>query len=194
MIVRRITAGAAGFALAATAFAAAPAMAKTNTTVLKLDSATLEAVGLVGIKPEAVKPAKLKKTTLTIPAKLKGKSITHKGGLKLTNGTAFLTVEDIKINYKTGKASATVDNSVTGPLPIKNVLTFKGGKNTIKKNGKWKNANVALAKSVNVPNLGKMNVAAVLGLVFGLPEETIDQVLPAPIAIGKANITVKKKK
>lgn len=34
MIVRRITAGAAGLALVSTAFAAAPAMAKSNTTTL----------------------------------------------------------------------------------------------------------------------------------------------------------------
>lgn len=194
MIVRRITAGAAGFALAATAFAAAPAMAKTNTTVIKLDSSTIDTVGLLQIKPEAVKPAKLKKGKLTVPAKLKGKYVTHKGGLKLTNGTAFLTVENIKLNYKNGKASATVDNSVLGAVEVPNVLTFKGGKNTIKKNGKWKNAKVALAPKVNVPPLGEVTTAFVLGTVFGVDEATIEQFLPAPISIGKATIIVKKKK
>lgn len=194
MIVRRITAGAAGFALAATAFAAAPAMAKSNTTVLSLDANTLNTVGSVGIKPEAVKPAKVKGTKITFPAKLKGKNITHTGGLKLTNGTAFLTVENIKINYKSGKASADVNNSATqSVLPIKNILTFKGGKNTVKKNGKWKGANVALASNVEVPGMGPMTTTAVLGLIFGLDESLINQVLPSPIAMGKANIIVKKK-
>jgi hypothetical protein len=194
MIVRRITAGAAGLALVGTAFAAAPAMAKTNTTTLKLDATTLNIVGAVGIKPSAEKPAKLKGTTVTFPAKLKGKTITHKGGLKLADPNGkFLTVQDIVINYKTGKANANVNQSLTNsPLAIKNLLTFKGGKNKIKKNGTWKGAKVALAKSVDVPGLGKQTTQFVLASVFGLDEALINSALPGAISLGTADIKVKK--
>ena len=195
MIVRRITAGAAGLALVGTAFAAAPAMAKTNTTTLKLDADTVNILTNVGVTPSAVKPAKLKGTTVSFPAKLKGKRVTHKGGLKLALGDSFMTVQNIDINTKTGKANADVDNSATGGvLPIKNVLTFKGGKNTIKKNGKWKNAKVALAKSVNIDGVGKVTAQYVLSLIFGLPEAAVEQVLPGAIPLGKATVSVKKKK
>lgn len=195
MIVRRITAGAAGLALVGTAFAAAPAMAKTNTTTLKLDATTADILTSVGIAPSAVKPAKLKGTTISFPAKLKGKRVTHKGGLKLALGENFMTVQNIDINTKTGKANADIDNSATGGvLAIKNVLTFKGGKNTIKKNGKWKNAKVALAKSVDVPGVGKTSAQTVLSLIFGLPEATVEAALPGAIPLGKATVSVKKKK
>lgn len=193
MIVRRITAGAAGLALVGTAFAAAPAMAKTNTTTLKLDANTLNIISAVQIKPSAVKPAKLKGTTLTIPASLKGKTVNHKGGIKLSLGDKFLTIENIALNSKTGKGNATVDNSTLGALQVKNVVTFSGGKNTIKKNGKWTNANVALAKSVNVPNVGKLSTQAVLATVFGIDQALVEQALPGAISLGTANINVKKK-
>jgi hypothetical protein len=195
MIVRRITAGAAGLALVGTAFAAAPAMAKNNTTTLKLDANTVGIVTAVGITPSAVKPAKLKGTKIAFPAKLKGKRITHKGGLKLALGDKYMTVQNININAKNGKANADIDNSATNSvLAIKNVLTFKGGKNTIKKNGKWKNANVALAKSVNVPGLGKTSAQSVLSLIFGIDQATVEQALPGAIPLGKATVKVKVKK
>ena len=170
-------------------------MAKKNTTTLKLDADTVNILTTVGVTPSAVKPAKLKGTTVSFPAKLKGKRVTHKGGLKLALGDNFMTVQNIDINTKTGKANADVDNSATGGvLPIKNVLTFKGGKNTIKKNGKWKNAKVALAKSVNIDGVGKVTAQYVLSLIFGLPEATVEQVLPGAIPLGKATVSVKKKK
>lgn len=195
MIVRRITAGAAGLALVGTAFAAAPAMAKNNTTTLKLDATTVNIVTAVGIEPSAVKPAKLKGTKISFPAKLKGKRVNHKGGLKLALGDKFMTVGNISLNTKNGKANADVDNSATGSvLPIKNVLTFKGGKNTIKKNGKWKNANVALAKSVKIDGVGKVTAQYVLSLIFGLPEATVEAALPGAIPLGKATVKVKVKK
>jgi hypothetical protein len=194
MIIRRITAVAAGMALAGTAFAA-PAMAKTNTTTVKLDANTLNIISAVQISPSAVKPAKAKGTTVTIPAKLKGKNITHKGGIKLAtaDGSKFLTVENITINSK-GKGSADVNQSLLAgqTLPIKNILTFTGGKNTIKKNGKWMNAKVALAKSVTIPGIGKKTTQFVLASIFGLPEDTVNQVLPGAISLGTANIVVKK--
>ena len=167
-------------------------MAKSNTTTLKLDANTLNIVSAMGIQASAVKPAKLKGTSISFPAKLKGKFVTHTGGLKLSLGDKFLAVNNIKLNYKTGKANATVDNSTLGPVEIKNVLTFKGGKNTIKKNGKWTGAKVALAEKINVPNAGEFTTQAVLGLIFGLPEATVNQVLPGAISLGTATVNVKK--
>jgi hypothetical protein len=187
MIVRRITAGAAGLALVGTAFAAAPAMAKTNNTALTLDTTLVAALGAASVTPSAVKPAKFSGTTINFPAKLKGKTITHKGGLKLTTAAGFVSLENIAINYKNGKATASVANPVTpAPLEIKNVLLFKGGKNKIKKEGTWKNATVTLATSVDA--LGaKQDPADLLGTVLGLPKGAI----PTGATLGKATIKVK---
>ncbi len=193
MIVRRITAGAAGLALVGTAFAAAPAMAKQNTTTLKLDTTLVAALGAAGIAPSAISPGKFVGTSISFPAKLKGKKITHKGGLKLTLGDNFVTIENISINYKSGKASIKVNNSLTNSkIPLKNALVFSGGKNKIKKNGTWKNATVKLAKSVNVTNppLGPQDPANLIGQVLGLPVNSI----PSQAELGKANIKVKVKK
>ena len=187
MIVRRITASAAGLALVGTAFAAAPAMAKQNTTTLKLDTGLVSAFSAVGVTPSAVKPAKLNGTTISFPAKLKGKTITHKGGLKLTTAAGFVSLENIVINYKTGKATADVGNPVTpDPLNIKNILVIKGGKNKIAKNGTWNNATASLNKSVEA--LGsKQDPAVLLAQVLGLPAGSI----PTGQALGKITIKVK---
>lgn len=188
-MIRRITAGAAGLALAGTAFAA-PAMAASNTTVLTLDAGLVSVATGSGVVPSAVKPGKLSGTKLSMPAKLKGTTVTHKGGLKLTLGGSFVTVQDIKLNTKNGKATAGVNNSLTnGVITIKNILVFKGGKNTIKKNGKWKGATVSLAKSVTIDNppLGAQDPAALLAQVLGLPAGSI----PTGQVLGKATVTVK---
>ncbi len=188
MIVRRITAGAAGLALVGTAFVAAPAMAKSNTTTLKLDAGLVAALSAGGVAPSAVKPAKLKGTSISFPAKLKGKTITHKGGLKLTSAGGFVSLENISINAKSGKATADVGNPVTpDPLQIKNILLFKGGKNKISKNGTWNNATVSLAKQVDA--LGaKQDPASLLATVLGLPAGSI----PTGVTLGKASIVIKK--
>ncbi len=190
MIVRRITAGAAGLALVGTAFAAAPAMAKqkSDTTVLKLDAGLVAALSAGGVAPSAVKPAKLKGTSITFKAKLKGKTITHKGGLKLTSTGGFVSLENIAINVKSGKATADVGNPVTpDPLQIKNILVFKGGKNKISKKGTWTNASVSLAKQVDA--LGaKQDPASLLATVLGLPAGSI----PTGVTLGKASVIVKK--
>ena len=188
MIVRRITAGAAGLALVGTAFAAAPAMAKSNTTTLKLDAGLVSALTAANVAPSVVKPATLKGTSISFPAKLKGKNVTHKGALKLTAAAGFVSLENISINYKNGKATASVGNPVTPePLLIKNVLVVKGGKNKIKKKGTWKNGKVTLAKSVDA--LGsKQDPANLIATVLGLPAGSI----PTGAPIGKINIKVKK--
>jgi hypothetical protein len=195
MIVRRITAGAAAVALGATAFAAAPAMAKQkqNTTTLSLNTTLVAALGAAGIAPSAISPGKFVGTSISFPAKLKGKKITHKGGLKLTLGTNFVTIENISINYKSGKASIEVNNSLTNTkIPLTNALVFSGGKNKIKKKGTWTDATVKLAKSVNITNppLGPQDPANLIGQVLGLPVNSI----PSQAELGKANIKVKVKK
>jgi len=190
MIVRRIAASAAGLALVGTALAAAPAMAKQNTTELTVDKAFATATSAVGIKISAVKPAKMKGSTLSFKASLKGKNITHKGGLQLALGSKFATIENIKLNYKTGKASADVNNTVTNSvIPVKNLLVFSGGKNKVAKNGTWKNAKVSLAKSVNItsPPLGKQDPAALIGTILGVPATTVAN----GAQLGKASIKVK---
>lgn len=146
MIVRRITAGAAGLALIGTAFAAAPAMAKTNTTTLKLDSGLVTLLTGANITPSPIKPAKLKGTTVTFKAKMKGKTVTHKGGLKLTASSgAVASFSNIAINAKNGKASALVAIPIAPDgAVVEDVLKFSGGKNKLKKKGTWKNAKVTL--------------------------------------------------
>lgn len=186
MIVRRITAGAAGLALVGTAFAAAPAMAKTNTTALNLDSGLVTALSSVGVTPSAVGKAKLSKTTITFPAKLKGTTLTNKGGLKLTGASGYVSIENIKLNTKNGKATALVKAPVAADgLEIADILLFKGGKNKLKTKGTWKNATVSLAKTTSLGDPAPLMAAA-----LGLPATAV----PSGLTLGKANITVKVKK
>lgn len=186
MIVRRITAGAAGLALVGTAFAAAPAMAKDYNTALELDSNLMSALGAVGVTPSAVGKAKLKGTTITFPAKLKGKTVTNKGGLKLTGATGYVSIENISLNSKNGKATALVKAPVAADgLEIVDILVFKGGKNKIKKKGTWKNAKVSLATTTDLGDPAPLMAAA-----LGLPATAV----PTGVTLGKANITVKVKK
>ncbi|MCU0297464.1 MAG: hypothetical protein MUF33_02950 [Candidatus Nanopelagicales bacterium] len=187
MIVRRITAGAAAVALGATAFAAAPAMAakqKTNTTVLTLDSTLVGALTGAGVTPSAIGKAKLKGAAITFPAKLSGKTISHKGGLKLTSAAGFVSMEKISINTKNGKASAFVKAPIAQDgLEIADILVFKGGKNKIKKKGTWTNAKVSLATTTSLGD-----PAPLLASALGLPATAI----PSGVTLGKANVIVKK--
>lgn len=188
MIVRRITAGAAGLALVGTAFAAAPAMAKDYNTSLELDSGLVSALGAVGVTPSAAGKAKLKGTTITFPAKLKGKTITNKGGLKFAGAPdKYVSIENISLNSKNGKATALVKLPLAPDgLEVADLLLFKGGKNKIKTKGTWKNAKVTLAKSVDTYG----DPAPLMAAALGLPATAV----PTGLTLGKANITVKVKK
>ncbi|MCB0905085.1 MAG: hypothetical protein H6524_14055 [Actinobacteria bacterium] len=187
MIVRRITAGAAGLALIGTAFAAAPAMAKTNTTTLKLDSGLVTLLTGANITPSPIKPAKLKGTTVTFKAKMKGKTVTHKGGLKLTASSgAVASFSNIAINAKNGKASALVAIPIAPDgAVVEDVLKFSGGKNKLKKKGTWKNAKVTLGTETAFGD-----PAPLLADALGLPSTAI----PSGVTLGKATIVVKVKK
>lgn len=186
MIVRRITAGAAGLALVGTAFAAAPATAKDYNTELALDSGLVSSLSAVGVTPSAVGKAKLKGTTVTFPAKLKDKTVTNKGGLKFAGATGYVSIENISLNTKNGKATALVKAPVAADgIEIANILVFSGGKNKIKKKGTWKNAKVTLATSTDLGDPAPLMAAA-----LGLPTAAV----PTGLTLGKANITVKVKK
>ncbi len=190
MIVRRIAAGTAAAALLATGFMAGPASAKSKgQTDLKLDKGLVNALGAASVGVSANKGAKLSQQgVVSFPVtSVKGNVINHKGAFKLTASTGFVSLEKIAINYKTGKATASVGNPVTpDPLVIKNILVIKGGKNKIKKEGTWKNATASLAKSVDA--LGaKQDPASLMATVLGLPEGSI----PTGQVLGKINIKLK---
>ena len=143
MIVRRLAAGAAGLALVGTAFAAAPGHGEAEHHHAQTRHHACRGTRRRGYRAIGDLSGKFVGTSISFPAKLKGKKITHKGGLKLTLGDNFVTIENISINYKSGKASIKVNNSLTNSkIPLKNALVFSGGKNKTKKNGTWKNATV----------------------------------------------------
>lgn len=186
MIVRRITAGAAGLALVGTAFAAAPAIAKNKgTSNLKLDKAFVLSMESANVTIKATKGAKLDTAVVSFPVKsVKGKVINHKGAMKLTSATGYVAMQNLAINYKTGKVTATVPNSQTeDPLVIENVLVLKGGKNKIKTKGTWKNAKVTLAKDTTIGD-----PAGTIALVLGMQPGSI----PTGATLGKITIKLKK--
>lgn len=185
MIVRRITAGAAGLALAGTAFAAAPAMAKQNTTTLALDKGLVTALSGGGVAVSATTPAKLKGTTITFPAKLAGTEVTHKGGISFKSAASVVTLVNLAVNTKNGKVSAEATEPV--PAPLTDLMKVSGGKNTIKKNGKWKNAKLSLAKSFDFGGQ-PTDPAVLIGTLLGLPSGAVK----TGQVIGKINIEVKK--
>lgn len=180
MIVRRITAGAAAVALAGTAFAAAPAMAKSNTTTIAFDAGLVSALGSAGASVEPVKPAKLKGTTLSLPAKKSGKSFTHKGGFSIKSTAATLTLVNFSVNSKNGKVTATATAPLPDPLELPDVLVIKGGKKSAKG---WKNGSLKLAKSFTFGGQ-PTDPATLIGQILGIQLKTGQ-------TIGKINISVK---
>lgn len=185
MIVRRITAGAAGLALAGTAFAAAPAMAKTNTTTLTLDPALVTVLTDAGVTVSAKSPAKMSGTKISFPAKMKGKVITHKGGISFKSAASTVTLINLAINAKNGKVSAQATEPAQ--VPLTDLMKVSGGKNKIKKNGTWKGAKLSLAKSFDFGGTAT-DPAALIGTLLGLPTGAI----PTGETIGKIDIKVKK--
>ena len=190
MIVRRIAAGTAAAALLGTVFVAGPASAKSKgQSDLKLDKALVNSLEAANVGVSATGGAKLSQQgVVTFPVTgVKGKVINHKGAFKLTATAGFVSLENIAINYKTGKATASVGNPVTpDPLVIKNILLVKGGKNKIAKKGTWTGATVTLANSVEA--LGaKQDPASLLATVLGLPAGSI----PTGAKLGKISIKVK---
>jgi hypothetical protein len=91
-----------------------------------------------------VKPAKLKGTSIAFPAKMKGKFVTHTGGLKLSLGDKFLAREQHQAELQDRQGQRDRGQlHASARSRSRTSSTFKGGKNTIKKNGKWTGAKVA---------------------------------------------------
>lgn len=184
MSIRRITAGVAGVALAATAFTGGPATAKTNTTTVTLDQGFVSTLKSNGVKVSALPPATLKKNKISIPAPPAKRVIMHAGGLKFDKGGSYVSMGQLAVNTKSGKTAAFVDSS-DGDIGVVPVLVVKGGKNTIQKNGMWKNAKLMLSKSIPVEGT-QTDPAAYIDTVLGLPAGSVK----TGQVIGKVTIKV----
>ncbi len=137
-----------------------------------------------GVTIKAIRGATLSKSGVVTfrVTSVKGDVITHKGALRFSSSAGFVTLQDIALNYKTGKATAFVQaNAVPTGIRITDLLTFTGGKNQIKQNGTWKNAEVALATSTSVGN-----PAPLFATQLGLPAGSI----ASGMTIGKAQVTL----
>ena len=115
----------------------------------------MDAAG-VGIK--AIRGATLSKSgVVTFRVTVNGGVITHKGALQFSSSAGFVTLQNIVLNYTTGKATAFVEvSAVPTGIQITDVLTFTGGNNQIKQNGTWRQRNTFIAR----PNVTVVRWAA----------------------------------
>jgi hypothetical protein len=120
----------------------------------------------VGIK--AIRGATSSKARGNLPGdECQGRVITPKGALQFSSSAGFVTLQNIALDYTTGKASAFVEaTAVPTWLQIRDLLTFTGAKNQIKQNGTWKNAKVTLATSISGGDPATL-FASQLGLPVG---------------------------
>jgi hypothetical protein len=181
-MIRRITAGAAGLALAGTAFAA-PAMAASNTTVITLDNGLVSAATAAGVSASAIKPAKLAGTKLSLKAKLVGKTVTHKGGISFKGAAGEVGLKNFEINWKNGSTDATAV-AAGNDVDLAKVLKVSGGKKTSKA---WKNATLKLSKSIDFGGAATDPATLVNQLVTGNPATPFK----SGQTIGKITITLK---
>jgi hypothetical protein len=137
MLRTRVAAGVAATALIGTmGFAAAtPAMAKGKSTTVTFTSSVTTAMKGAGITVTAVKPGKAKGKSFVFPAKVKGTTVTHKGGLTLENSAAgkSLTIEKIKLDLSAKTASVTVGGNEIPAFTLAKVKTNKKTKVTTAK-------------------------------------------------------------
>lgn len=190
MIVRRITAGAAGLALVGTAFAVAPASAKNQgETQITLNGGFVQNLTADGVKLSVVKPAKSKKGVVTLPiVNRAGKQIVHEGAIKFTGTAGFVSLNDPTINFKTGAMDATVvTTTIEAPgLTIASLAKLTGGKKNAKK-GFWKNATWKLSKTVKLtPDGEPTDPAPLLNTLLGSTAIKTGQTL------GKVTVTLNK--
>lgn len=187
MFVRRIAAGTAAAALLGTVFIAGPAAAKSKgETNLRLDKGLVQGLDAAGAGVKAIRGATLSKAgVVSFRVKsVEGKVITHKGALLFSAMKGFVTMQNIALNYKSGKASALVEApAAKNGIEIVDLLTFTGGTKRIKQNGTWKHAKVALATSTSLGD-----PAAQFAGQLGLPAGSIS----SGMTLGRANITLKR--
>lgn len=186
MFAARLCAAIAGIGVAG--FALAPAHAASGTT-LALDSALMTALGSNDVSVAAIEPGTLSGTTLSLPASASGKKVNHRGGLRLTSTMGYVALTNITLNRKTGKAGVSIETAYNDNQQeqVKNLLVFKGGKNTLKKNGKWRNVTVSLAKSAVIGGQ-TTDPAVLLSSSLQVPMGTVS---PGQ-RLGKATIIVKR--
>ncbi len=145
MIVRRITAGAAGLALVGTAFAVAPASAKNQgETQITLNGGFVQNLTADGVKLSVVKPAKSKKGVVTLPiVNRAGVQIVHEGAIKFTGTAGFVSLNRPHHQLQDRRHGRhRCDHRHPAPgLTIASLAKLTGGKKNAKK-GFWKNANL----------------------------------------------------
>ncbi len=206
MFVRRIAAGTAVAALLGTVFVAGPAAAakgmgetdpiprndETDLTLSKgktdltLNKGLVQGLDAAGVGIKAIRGAKLSKSGVVTfrVTSVDGKVITHKGALLFSSSAGFVTLQNIALNYKTGKASALVEaTAVPTGIQITDLLTLHGRQEPIRQNGTWKNAKVALATSTSVGDPAPL-FAAQLGIPTGP--------FTSGLRLGKATVTLKR--
>ena len=149
MIVRRITAGAAGLALVGTASRSRPGHGEEQHH--HAEAGRWPCFGAHRCERRAVsgQAREAEGHEHQLPGEAKGKNVTHKGGLKLTAAAGFVIAGNISINFQERQGHGRVGNPVTPDPLIAEHPERQGGKNKIKKNGTWKNGKVTLVgKSV----------------------------------------------
>ena len=162
------------------------AAGKPGETDLALSQGLIRRMEAAGVNIDVVGGATLSKSgVVTFRATdVDGDVITHKGGLRFSSSTGYVTLQNIALNYATGKATARVEaTAVPSGMQITDLLNFAGGSKQIKQNGTWTNAKVALATSTSVGNPGPL-FASQLGLPAGS--------IASGMTIGKATITLKR--
>jgi virginiamycin B lyase len=167
-----------------------PGAAKqTGETNLTLSKGLVQSMDAADVDIKAIRGATLSKSgVVTFHVKrVNGGVITHKGALQFSSSTDSVTLQNIVLNYSTGKASASVQATAVPTVPagiqITDLLTFTGGTNQIKRNGTWRRAEVALATSTSGGD-----PATLFAKQLGLPTGSI----ATGMTIGRANITMKK--
>ena len=161
----------------------------TGETDLTLSEGLVQGMDAADVDIKAIRGATLSKSgVVTFHVKsVNGGVITHKGALQFSSSTDFVTLQNIVLNYTTGKATASVQATAVPTVPagiqITDLLTFTGGQNQIKQNGTWRRAEVALATSTSVGD-----PATLFAKQLGLPAGSI----ASGMTIGKANITLKR--
>jgi hypothetical protein len=162
-----------------------PTAAKnTGETDLTLSKGLVQGMDAADVGIKAIRGATLSKSGVVTfrVTSVKGDVITHKGALQFSSSAGFVTLQNIALDYTTGKASAFVEaTAVPTGIQITDLLTFTGGKNQIKQNGTWKNAKVALATSISGGD-----PATLFASQLGLPAGSIT----SGMTIGKARVTL----
>lgn len=135
-------------ALALCACLGASSAQAASRATMTMNPELLVALSSNSVSISAVSPAAAEGAVLSMPVKTKGATAILKGGLELSTSMGAVSLERIKVDTRSGRASALVGSASTSDsAEARGILSFRGGKNTFSSNGKWKNAKVYIAKS-----------------------------------------------